>query len=192
MKTHRKQLIFMFFLVLPFVAYGQHSSETLPTYSSKGSLSLRSNLTSWLLLTPNMGIEYKATDNIGLIAEGGWAHWNLKTQNKYWRVWNVAPQVRYYTGSLKDNYIGLQYTMGEYNLIGDQGKYMGGGFTFGHQFYCGKNLMVDLGLSLGYLYLHNKEEYERINGHDYRNGIKTSNGYWGPTGVNVTFVWRIN
>ena len=186
------RLLILSLLFLPFMANAQNSTETEQTYSPKGSLSLRTNAATWLLLTPNLGIEYKATDRLGLLVDGGWAHWKLNTQNKYWRIWNVSPQVRYYTGTLKDNYIGLQYTMGEYNLTGSQGKYMGGGLTLGHQFDCGRNLMVDLGLSLGYLYLHDKEEYQRIDGHNYRSGKKTANGYWGPTGLTVSFVWKIN
>ncbi|WP_051697502.1 DUF3575 domain-containing protein [Prevotella sp. 10(H)] len=188
----QKIITFILLLLLCFPSLNaQENKEAEQTYFPKGSLSLRTNAASWLLLTPNLGAEYKATDNLGLLVEGGYAHWKLNTQNRYWHVWNVAPQVRYYTGSLKNNYIGLQYTMGEYNLTGNQGKYMGGGLTLGHQFYCGRNLMVDLGLSLGYLYLHDKEEYNRIDGHDYRIKAKSSNGYWGPTGVSVTFVWKM-
>jgi len=189
----QKGTILIFLLLLCFsISYAQKNTDESGTYFPQGSLSLRTNTISWLLLTPNLGAEYKATDNIGLLIEGSYAHWKLKTRNRYWHVWNIAPQVRYYTGSMKDNYIGLQYTMGEYNFVGDQGKYMGGGLTLGHQFYCGHNLMVDLGLSLGYLYLHDKEEYNRIDGHDYRMKGKTSNGYWGPTGVSISFVWKIN
>lgn len=186
------RLILFLLLFLPFTLYAQNNNEAEQTYFPKGSLSLRTNAATWLTLTPNLGVEYKASDRLGLLVDGGWAHWKLNTQDKYWRIWNVAPQVRYYTGSLKDSYIGLQYTMGEYNLTSSQGKYMGGGITLGHQFDCGRNLMVDLGLSFGYLYLHDKEEYERIDGHDYRTKQKSSNGYWGPTGLSVSFVWKIN
>lgn len=189
----RKEILLIFLLLLCFSFLSAQENTTTPdNYFPKGSMSLRTNSVPWLMLMPNLGAEYKASDNIGLVVDGSWAHWSLNTQNKYWRIWNVAPQVRYYTGKLKDNYIGLQYTMGEYNLTGNQGKYIGGGITLGHQFNCGKNLMVDLGISLGYLYLHDKEEYQRIDGHDYRTTPKSSHGYWGPTGLTVSFVWKIN
>lgn len=189
MKSHT---LFILLLALSLYSYGQSNTESLPTYTSRGCVSLRTNVVPWLMLTPNVGIEYKTSDHVSLIVDGGWAHWNLDTQNKYWRMWNLSPQARYYIGASKDNYIGAQYTMGEYNLTGNQGKYMGGGLTFGHQFYAGKNLMVDLGFSLGYLHLYDKEKYNRINGIDYRDGKKTANGYWGPTGISMTFVWKIN
>ena len=177
---------------LSLYSYGQRNTESLPTYSPKGSVSLRTNVGPWLMLTPNIGLEYKTSNRIGLIIEGGWAHWNLNTPNKYWRIWNIAPQARYYAGKFKDNYVGLHYTMGQYNLTGNQGKYMGGGPTLGHQFNPGKNLMVDLGLSLGYLHLYDKEKYQHIGGVDYQNGTKTANGYWGPTGISISLVWKIN
>lgn len=188
----RKLLTSLFMLFFCLFIYGQNNADEIPTYSPKGSLSLRTNVLGWAMLTPNIGIEYKTSDNVGLLVDGGWAHWNLSTQNKYWRVWNVAPQARYYFGIAKDSYLGAQYTMGEYNLVGRQGKYMGGGLTLGHQFYAGKNLMVDLGLAFGYLHLYDKEKYDRVNGLNCCSGEKTSNGYWGPTGLSMTFVWKID
>lgn len=191
MKARKIMFLCTLFFVCIF-SYAQEIKQSGLTYFSKGSLSVRSNSVPWLLLVPNLGIEYKASDNVGLIVDGAFAHWSLNTTNKYWHIWNVAPQVRYYVGKAKNSYIGGQYTMGDYNLIGNQGSYMGGGLTLGHQFYCSHNLFVDLGLSLGYLYLYDKEKYARINGENVRNGSKTSNGYWGPTGLNITFVWKIN
>ena len=100
--------------------------------------------------------------------------------------------MRYYIGESKCNYIGGQYALGQYNLTGRQGKYMGGGLTLGHQFYAGTNLMVDLGVSVGYLHLYDKEKYHRVDGVDYRRSDKASNGYWGLTGLSMTFVWKID
>lgn len=189
----KQRILLILLFAFSLHSYGQDSNQSdEPTYSPKGSLSLRTNLVSWMALMPNVGIEYKTSDHVGLLVEGGWARWSMNTTNKYWRMWNIAPQARYYFGKEKYNYMGLQYTMGEYNITGNQGKYMGGGLSLGHQFYAGKNLMVDLGLSVGYLYLSDKEKYTHVNGVDYRDGIKRSNGYWGPTGANITFVWKIN
>lgn len=190
----KKQFLILLLLLIPFInrLQAQQLQQEDAACFSKGSLNLRANAVSWLMLTPNVGLEYKATDNLGLLIEGGWSHWKLNTKNKYWRIWNVAPQARYYLGNLKKSYMGAQYTMGEYNLTGDQGKYLGGGLTLGHHFFLRKNLMADIGLSLGYLYLYDKEKYERIDGHNYRTSAKKSHGYWGPTGLTASFVWIIN
>jgi hypothetical protein len=191
MKTMKIVFLYASFLI-GIAAYAQEVKQSQSTYLPKGSLSLRTNTVPWLLLTPNIGLEYKVSDDVGLIADGAFAHWSLNTTNKYWHIWDVSPQVRYYAGHEKSTYIGGKYMMGEYNLTGNQGSYMGGGLTLGRQFNCGHNLMVDLGLSLGYLYLYDKEKYNRINGANVRDGAKTSNGYWGPIGANVSFVWKIN
>lgn len=187
-----KTVIFCILFFVSIVTYAQQSEQSLQTYFKKGSLNLRTNTIPWLMLTPNLGIEYKASDNIGLIVDGAFAQWSLNSANKYWHLWNVAPQARYYIGELKYNYLGLQYMIGEYNLTGTQGSYLGGGVTLGHQFDCGHNLLVDVGLSLGYLYLYDTEEYTRKNGMNVRTKDKYSRGYWGPTSASITFVWKIN
>lgn len=187
-----KTVIFCILFFVSIVTYAQQSKQYSQTYFKKGSLSLRTNAVPWLMLMPNAGFEYKASNNIGLIVDGAFARWNLETANKYWHVWHVAPQARYYIGDPKYNYLGLQYMMGEYNLTGTQGSYMGGGLTLGHQFDCGHNLLVDVGFSLGYLYLYNTEEYTHKNGMNVRTKDKYSHGYWGPTGASITFVWKIN
>lgn len=185
-------LLSLLFLSMTMNAFSQEAKQEEATHFPAGSVSLRSNALPWLLLMPNLGIEYKPTERIGLLVDGGCAHWNLNTRNKYWRMWNVAPQARYYAGRSMENYIGLQYTVGEYNLSGFQGKYMGGGLALGHQFYCAKNLLIDLGLTLGYLRLYDQEEYKRIDGHNYRIKDGASHNYWGPTALSVTLVWKLN
>ncbi|MBK5720795.1 DUF3575 domain-containing protein [Dysgonomonas sp. Marseille-P4677] len=191
MKMNKTVLLCILFF-MSIAVYAQQPERSSQTYFEKGSLSLRSNAVPWLMLMPNAGFEYKPSDNIGLIVDGAFAHWSLNTTNKYWHLWNVAPQVRYYIGELKDNYLGLQYMMGSYNLTGKQGSYMGGGLTLGHQFDCGQNLLVDVGISLGYLYLYDTEEYTRKNNVNVRTKDKYSHGYWGPTSASITFVWKIN
>lgn len=190
-KAYKTVLLCSLFFV-GVATYAQQTDQSVRTYFPKGSLSLRTNVVPWLMLMPNAGFEYKASDNIGLIVDGTFARWSLDTANKYWHLWNVAPQVRYYMGKPKYNYVGLQYMMGEYNLTGTQGSYLGGGLTLGHQFDCGYNLLVDVGFSLGYLYLYDTEEYTRKNEINVRTKDKYSHGYWGPTGASITLVWKIN
>lgn len=48
----KRGLIFFFLLVLSILLYGQSSTEALPTYFPKGSLSLRANAISGNLNTP--------------------------------------------------------------------------------------------------------------------------------------------
>lgn len=186
---NRKKIILFFLCLLSVSLSAQEQlSESFP----KGSLNLRTNVVPWLTLMPNVGVEYKIKDRVGLLIDGGWMHWNFDTRDKYWRAWNISPQVRYYTGANGDSYIGAKFIVGEYNLLGEQANFQGGGLSLGHQFYCGKNLSVDIGIALGYARMYNREKYERV---EYKNkflGKKPSRNYWGPIGANITFVWRIN
>lgn len=164
------------------------------TYFPKGSLSIRTNMVSWLALTPSLGVEYKPSDNIGILFDGAFSHWGADHSKFIWRLWNIAPQVRTYLGKDKCNYIGLQYSMGEYNLQQRQGKYMGGGIVLGHQFYQTERFLVDVGITFGYYYISSKEKYRYCydGGVNYRVNCKTSNGYWGPTSASISFVWKVN
>ncbi|MVZ62194.1 DUF3575 domain-containing protein [Sphingobacterium humi] len=180
-------LLFLFSVLLSL-------AQEQPTKASNSfpgkSFSLRTNLPTWLLAMPSLGIEYKTSDRTALIVDGVYAHWNFKRKeaDRFWHFWNVAPQVRRYVNADCSTYVGLQYSMGRYNLSSQQGEYLGGGFTFGKQYYAGKNLLIDLGLSLGYLKISTRESYRQIDGEFYRNKSKQNRNYYGPTSLSVNLV----
>lgn len=189
----RKQIFICCALLVGFLSlYGQSRPEPLPTYFPKGSVNVRVNTLTGLVLTPSLGVEYKTSDRVGVLVDGGWARWSLDTPNKYWRIWYVAPQARYYAGRSVDTYLGVQGVMGEYNVKGRQGKYTGGSFTFGRQFTLSKRVLVDLGLSLGGLHFYDREKYRRVDSTDYLEVPLPSTSYWGPTSLTMAFVWNIN
>ena len=192
----KKFLIPALLFLLSVSTYGQNNPESLPSSFPKGSFILRTNVAYWATVTPNLGVEYRFSDNYSLLADGTWSHWDWKDDSRRWRNWSVSPQIRRYVGALKDSYIGLAYNVGEYNLnlsdIGKQASFMGGSLTLGHQFYAGNNLLVDIGLSGGYLHIYKKDKYEHINGVDVSIYKDRSHGYWGLTGFNLSFVWKIN
>lgn len=191
MKTSKTVLLYILFFT-GILSHAQEVKQSPPTYFPKGSLILRTNSLSWLMLKPGLGLEYKVSDNIGLIVDGAFSRRGRSVNDKYWHFCDLAPQVRYYAGEFKYNYLGVQYTMGEYNMTEIQGNYLGGGLTFGHQFDYGHNLSVDVGLSVGYLYLYDTEKYIRTSGGNIRTRDKYSHGYWGLTGASITLVWKIN
>lgn len=167
--------------------------KTIPQHQG---ISLRTNVVSWIVLIPNVGLEYRPSNNLGLLVNGSYARWTWDDQNNYHSLWKVSPQVRLYLGDLKDSYVGIEGQVGYYNFryspeYGIQGEFIGGGLSCGHQFYVAKNLMVDIGFSLGYLYLHKTEEHARV---DRKNVLldRYNHCYWGPTALNMSFVWKIN
>lgn len=187
------QALVCLFFTTCFLSNAQRACYSVAhTYSSESSISLRSNLASWLILTPSIGAEYKSTDRLGLILDTSWIQLDLEnTKYKYWRMWNVSPQLRYYLGRNLNYYMGAQYSVGGYNVSGKLGNYMGGGLTTGHQFYIGRNLLFDLGVSLGYLNFYNTIRFKRIEGVNYQVSEKYSSSHYGLTGVSMSLVWKI-
>lgn len=188
----KRQILLFVFLFAFLYSHGQTGTGSLPTYFPKGSVNVRVNTISWLVLTPSLGVEYKTSDRVGVLVDGGWSRWSLDTPNKYWRIWYVAPQARYYAGRSVDTYLGVQGVMGEYNVKGRQGSYAGGSLTFGRQFTLSKRVLVDLGLSVGGLHFYKREKYRRVDGTDYLEEPLASTTYWGPTSLTMAFVWKIN
>ena len=162
--------------------------------SDAGSFNLRSNTLSWLLLIPNLGIEYKPSEQIGLLLEGNLAHWNFakKGNDHYWHHWNVSPAVRYYMNEQRDVYLAVQGQLGAYNIGNEQAKYYSGGLGFGKQYYVSKKMQLDLGLTFGYLRREELEKIKQVNGVFYRRGAVENKGYWGPTQVQVSFIRKLN
>ena len=169
---------------------GKEDQNSLPKYS----LSLSTNLATWLLGIPSLGVSYKVSDRNELLLDGSYSHWNFQRQGRphYWRSWNLSPQVRSYVNADRSTYLGVQFNVGEYNISSQQGKYLGGGVTVGKQYYAGKNLVIDLGLTLGYLRFRDRASYIYQNNVFYRNRVKEDSNYWGPTSVSIKLARKIN
>lgn len=172
------------------------SMAQLPLSDSfpKGSLSLRTNIPSLVLLIPSIGMEYKTSDQFALILDGGYSHWNFKRNDKdnYWRHWYLQPQIRKYVNPNKDAYIGLQGIIGEYNISTEQGRYTGGGFAFGKQYYAGKKLLIDIGLTLGYMRISHLDKMMQSDGQFYRTDAPKAHDYFGPTSISITLQRKVN
>lgn len=192
----RVTLLLFLFLSVFLTCYGQYVKEDKTTnLRDLEGFSLRTNVTNWALLTPSIGAEYRVNEDWSVIVDGAWTKWNWKSKYRRFRVWEVKPQVRRYFRDKKDNYIGVVYNAGQYCIklreSGKQGDFMGGSIALGHQFYAAKNVMVDAGISVGYLHMSKREEYKRINGADIKMGNLKNKNYFGPTGVSMTVVWKI-
>ncbi len=165
--------------------------NTMPAFS-KGSVSLRTHVLPWTFLIANAGVEYKPTESVGLLVDGAFTHFDAGKNKLFWRLWHVSPQLRLYTGAQKAFYGGAAYIIGEYNYSGRQGNYQGGGLALGKQWYCNKNLLVDTGITLGYLHLYNREKYMSVENTYYRQESLKERNYWGPVGATIALVWKIN
>ena len=157
------------------------------------SFSLRANLLHWATLTPDLGMEWRIDRNWSILVNGAWTSWSWDNKNRRYALWEVAPEVRYYTGKEKRGYIGAMYKVGEFNYklgdTGKQGDYQGGGITGGYQLKLNRALALDFNLGIGCLHA-DYDKYEVIDGVRVRQG-KESKNWWGPVSAGVTLMWKL-
>ena len=156
-------------------------------------VALRANLLRWATLTPDLGVEWRISRNVGITVNGSWTSWSWNDKDRRYAIWEVIPEVRYYIGEQKAWYVGAMFKTGQFNYklsgTGKQGDLMGGGITGGYQLRLNKALSMDFNLGLGYLNA-DCEKYNVIDGVRVRQG-KESKNWWGPVSAGVTLVWTI-
>ncbi|WP_437920263.1 DUF3575 domain-containing protein [Sphingobacterium sp. LRF_L2] len=189
-----KQLAALFGIILLTPVQAQVKEKSQDVDTSFYELNLRTNIPYWFLALPNIGIEYRSRQQFAVLLDGSFAPWNFKRKGNdhYWRLWNVAPEIRYYIGSQRSTYLGLQYNMGEHNFSRQQGRFMGGGISFGKQYVAAGHLLIDIGLTIGYLRFTEQERYEQVGDILYRTKMKTDDHYWGPTNLSIRLSRKLN
>ncbi len=151
-------------------------------------------LAKWIVATPSIGIEYSPVSKLGIVVNATMAPWDL--DEKQWRLWQIAPQVRYYLGADLRMYAGLEYSVGQYcvaNTNGEQGDYWSGGLAAGYQFSLTRSLLLDLGMTVGYMEFYNKQYFTYNEGYHYKTYPALKDyGWWiGPTTVSVSLVYQL-
>lgn len=171
-------------LVLSFAVRAQDSGKEY-------NLSFRANLLRWVTLTPDVGAEWCINPSVGILVNGSWSPWSWS--DKYYRLWEVAPEVRYYLGKEKKGYLGLLYKEGQFNYkfseTGRQGVISGGGITGGYQLRLNESLSMDFNLGLGYLNV-DYEKYNTVGDVGVRRESGTKK-WIGPISAGVTLVWKL-
>ena len=177
------------------LAATQEQTETQPEVTANTkpyTLALRANLLRWATLTPDLGVEWRISRNVGILVNGSWTSWSWDNKNRRYALWRVSPEVRYYIGKEKRGYLGAMYHFGEFNYklgdTGKQGDYQGGGITGGWQLPLNRSLSLDFHAALGYT----RADYDRYNVTDgvrVRQGSGSKN-YWGINQLGITLVWK--
>ena len=154
---------------------------------------LRANLLRWATLTPDLGLEWRVHPSWGILVNGSWTSWSWNGKDRRYALWEVMPEVRYYTGKEKRGYLGVMFKAGQFNYklsgTGRQGDLMGGGITGGYQLRLSDALSLDFNVAVGCLHA-DYEKYEVIDGVRVRAGKETKN-WWGPVNAGVTLVWKL-
>lgn len=175
----------------------QHQEITATPLESPSSapyhFALRANLLRWATLTPDLGLEWRVHPSWGILVNGSWTSWSWNGKDRRYALWEVMPEVRYYTGKEKRGYLGVMFKAGEFNYklsaTGKQGDLMGGGITGGYLLRLSDALSLDFNVAVGCLHA-DYEKYEVIDGVRVRAGKETKN-WWGPVNAGVTLVWKL-
>lgn len=166
--------------------------EPADTYQSY-KFSLRFNLLRWLTLTPDLGIEWRASRTVGILLNASNTSWTMDEGNYRYALWEISPELRFYLGEKKKTYLGAMYKVGSFNYklsaTGIQGDINGGGITGGYFLQLNKSLVLDFGLGLGYLKA-DTESYELNNGVRTRTVSEVKN-WWGPIDARISLVWKL-
>ncbi len=186
-------ILFLLLIITNLKGFAQDQHAYKHSFPAK-SLTIRTNIPTWLFLVPSLGIAYRLSDRVELAADGALSTWVYKRKEKsnYWRVWNVSPQIRTFINADHSTYMGIKYSLGRYNISREQGNYWSSGISIGKQYYAGKNLLIDLGLTLGFMKFSEREKYIQENNTFYRIENKKDNHYWGPTAVSICLARKVN
>lgn len=153
---------------------------------------VRTNLLRWATLTPDIGVEWRVSRSVGIVANASYTYWSWSDGDRRYSVLNLSPEVRWYLGRTKRGYVGAMFQTGNFNYkfddTGKQGDHIGGGIVGGYQLPIGRRLMLDLGAGVGYVRA-DYEKYNRINGYNVRAGKETKD-YFGINRVNIGLIWH--
>lgn len=180
-------LVFVLGLLQPVSMSAQNTglySNRLDTLSIGERIALKTNAFDWLLLTPNIGLEFD-------LANRNWSKWSLGVYGRY-NPSMTSPRVTYNVYDLKEVrgelrrywrspryfawYVGLFGSYEDYQIKfsrdGYKGKGWMGGISLGftrrlYAYSNGSNLDFEFGLNVGALYTQNQKFHRDVNADCY-------------------------
>ena len=155
------------------------------------AISLRTNLLLWAIATPNLGLEWKPSPNIGILINGAYSHWIWNSEDKQHRTWLIQPEIRYYFSGW---FVGVEAHAAQFNFkfndTGYQGDALGGGLTGGYRLQLSKCLDMDFSLGLGYSQVK-YDTYYRSNGYMVKKENKVEKNSFTPTQAGVSLIFKL-
>lgn len=169
--------------------------------ASAQEVALKTNLLYWSTTTPNLGVEIKTGTRTTLDLVGTYNPFTFRHNIKF-KNWTAQPEFRLWNceafnrGFWGFHAVGGQFNVGNLNLpfglfsgLDDhhyEGYLVGGGVSYGYQWYLGPHWNLEATFGFGYLYM-NYDKYEcpkcgDMLGHDKKH-------YFGPTRIGVSFVY---
>ncbi|MDR1115608.1 MAG: DUF3575 domain-containing protein [Tannerella sp.] len=190
---HEQRILFTTALLLLAILSGYAQTQDRVD-ADRGKFSFRTNLLYWAVATPNLGLEWKPSANIGFLINGAYSNWTWSNKENHHRTLLIQPEIRFYMGKNKNGFIGIEEHAGEFNFkfgdTGYQGDIFGGGLTGGYRLTLSKSVDMELSLGLGYTSLK-YESYRRSNGITVRKDGELRKSVISPTQAGISLIWKI-
>lgn len=157
---------------------------------------LKTNMLDYLVLMPNLELEWAFADRWSVALEGQGAWYAKNSPHKVYRLATLMPELRYWVidrSLWHGMYVGIFGGAGLYDLSngnkGHEGEGFMAGLSLGYMWPIGKHFSLDAGIGVGYLNIRDKVYMPR-DGHYLYQYTKDIN-YFGPLRLKLSLVWRI-
>lgn len=188
-------------LLLPLTADGQVRYKL---NKEKITVQLHTNGLYDLALCPNIGLELQTDLGIAWQCDYIGAWWSNNSKHRYWQNYAFQTELRYYLGNDNQDAPFFGHHVGVYGQLATYDFEFGGtgyqcnrldnswgvGIAYGYLVPLSPNFSVDFTIGLGYF--HSKYTQYVPNNDWYKATDWKKMNWFGPTRMEVTFVWNIN
>lgn len=171
------------------------------TYSLSGQvlgLGVRSNVASWALLSPSLGLDVMLPGGFMATLDGSYGDWGIsRSSSSAIRVSSIGLGGRkYFDLASQGWFVGADVRYLRFNTlrhkIEREGNMITAGVLGGYTFLLGKNWWLDTSIGAGYVNRrYDKAKYYPPAGEDRGLGSRKLNTV-GITNLNIAFVYRFN
>lgn len=200
--------LYNYFLALTtamvMVSTNTQAQEIYRMEGEPAAVQLRTNGLYDLALCPNIGLEIQTDIGIAWQLDYIGAWWNNDSRHRYFSNYSFQTELRYYLASPKMDFPYTGHHAGIYGLMSTFDFEFGGegiqsrdldfsygiGVAYGYSFPLSSSWSLDLTIGAGLF--QSKYDVYRPEEEGYRKRETRRFNFWGPTRLEVAFVWNIN
>ncbi|MCC8088643.1 MAG: DUF3575 domain-containing protein [Rikenellaceae bacterium] len=166
-------------------------------------VAIKTNLLYWGTTTPNISVETALGKKTTIDLQGTYNPFTF-SNNKKLKHWSIQPELRLWTcEKFSGSFFGFHAHYAYYNVGGIklpldifynlrnyryQGYAVGGGFSYGYQWYLGPHWNLEAQFGFGYTY----SRFDQYDCHKCGDFIREGHKhYFGPTKIGVSIVYLI-
>ena len=172
--------------------------------STPATVQLRTNSLYDLALCPNIGLEIQTDNGIAFQIDYIGAWWSKDAKHRYWQNYAFQTEFRYYLSGISTEMPYLGHHIGVYGQLatydfefGSTGyqcnnldKSWGIGLSYGYRIPLSRHFSMDFTLGLGVFRTRYTQYNPNYSGYKAAKWGKMD--WYGPTKLEVSFVWNIN